>query len=93
MFEVMGRYNDLAYMVQVDVRDEDQPVAGSVTVEELLHDRQGETVAVTPTGPFLRLDLTDEASVLGALMAWTQVSGTAGAAPEVLPPEVSGAVY
>jgi hypothetical protein len=92
MFLVNGRSDDVAYRVQVDATA-DEPVIGSTRIQDMLASGEGETVAVTVTGPFLTLDLSDEASVLGALMAWTTVTDVTGNPPEVIPPDVAGAVY
>lgn len=93
MFRVQGWNGGVAYQVTIDTTNTDEPVRGSFGVEGLLAEREGETATVTPTGPYLTLDLTNEASVLGALMAWTKVTQVTGEAPQVIPPDVAGAVY
>ena len=93
MFRVQGLNGDVAYQVTIDTTNDAEPVRGSFGVEELLASQEGDRVAVTPTGPFLTLDLTDETSILGALMAWTTVTSVTGEAPKVLPPDVAGVVY
>lgn len=99
MFDVQGYADGVAYTVRVDTANVDSgnpdasPIAGSPIVRSILAEREGEIVTVSPVGPYLELDLTDETSILGALMAWTDVTQVEGDAPEVFPPDVAGAVY
>lgn len=92
MFDVYGYCDDVAYHVVVD-RAAKTRVLGSARVRDMLSSRVGDSVAVTPTGPFFTLNLDDESSVLAALVAWTTVTSASGDLPQIVPPEVAGAVY
>jgi hypothetical protein len=91
-FTVEGTTGDgKPYSIQV--REDRLPVDGTRNVVELLVRREGDEYAVTPTGPFGRLDLKKPSTVLGALHAWTRVAQVTGVAPEIVPPVESGVVY
>jgi hypothetical protein len=68
-------------------------VTGSPAVRAILMLHQGKPVDVTPTGPTITLDVTDEASVYGALLGLTQVIATTGDVPLVLEPDQAGVDY
>lgn len=91
-FQVSGYCDEIPYVVTVDTTAT-PAVIGSSRVQGTLDRRTGEGIAVTPTGPFVTLDLTDEATILAALMSWTTITAVTGDAPQVLPPGVAGAVY
>ena len=95
-YSVRGFLDGVAYTVVVNRDDPDEvdgPVSGSPPVMTLLEGRVGDRVWATPTGPALVLSLDDDRSILAALTELTQVYETAGDVPQVLPPEVPGAVY
>jgi hypothetical protein len=72
-------------------------VEGPSFLLALLAAYAGREVAVTPTGPFVTVDLNDSSSVLAALYSLTQVTDVRAAAdgpvPQVLPPSDPGATY
>lgn len=53
-------------------------VTGSPNILRLLKDRDGEDVDVTPTGPFIKLDVNDPDTIQGALYAMTHVIDVEG---------------
>lgn len=90
MFEVQGVFEEIPYLVHVDTED---GVTGSRRVQTMLAARVGEVAEVTPTGPYLTLNLADEDSILAALAAWTTVTAASGDVPQIIPAPVDGAVY
>lgn len=98
MFTVSGYINGVSYRAVVGgVPGDPDLTAGCVTgdpgVIGLLRDQAGEPWQATPTGPSGILDLADPASVLGALMDHTDITGIDGNAPDLIGPAVPGAVY
>lgn len=67
--------------------------SGSRHVINLLQDHQGETIAVTPTGPEIEVDPDDAKAILAFLYHYTTVTEVSGDAPELVPPTIPGAVY
>lgn len=80
MFTVEGFLDGTYYTVTVNGAQQ----AGSTVILRELNARQGEQYAATPTGPAGSLDLSDPASVLGALMGWTRVVKVSGDPPDIL---------
>ncbi|MCG8971758.1 hypothetical protein [Streptomyces sp. CL12-4] len=82
MLTVTGSFDDGAtYTVQITGRA-DRPVIGSHRVAALVELHQGETVALSPTGPVKAVAGDDEASVLAVLREYTHVLEENGSAPK-----------
>ncbi|MFF9901243.1 hypothetical protein [Streptomyces longispororuber] len=78
---VTGSFDDGAtYTVQITGRA-DRPVIGSHRAAALVELHQGESVALSPTGPMKTVTGGDEASVLAVLRRYTDVLEEAGPAP------------
>lgn len=81
MFTVTGSFDDGAtYTVQVTGRA-DRPVIGSYRAAALVELHQGETTALSPTGPTAVVAGDNGASVLAVLREYTDVVEETGAAP------------
>lgn len=81
MYTATGFLSGLPYTIEVG--GPDQPLEGSAHVLALLRLRDGQPWRATPTGPSGRLDAKDPASVLGALLGWTEVRTLDGDVPLV----------
>ncbi|MFD9190404.1 hypothetical protein ACFWCA_19500 [Streptomyces phaeochromogenes] len=80
MFTVTGAFEDGAtYTVQITGRA-DRPVIGSYRAAELVKLHQGETIALSPTGPMSAV-AGDDASVLAVLRTYTDVIEEGAGAP------------
>ncbi|MFC8408018.1 hypothetical protein ACFUG9_31235 [Streptomyces griseoincarnatus] len=80
-FTVTGAFDDGAtYTVQITGRA-DRPVIGSHRAAALVELHQGETVALSPTGPMTTANGGDEASVLAVLREYTNVLKEGGKTP------------
>jgi hypothetical protein len=98
VFTVDGYINGVSYHAVVGAQaGQPEPavgcVAGDPGVLALLQEQEGEPWAATPTGPFGVLDLTDPASVLGALTDHTDVTSLTGDYPDLVGQPVAGVVY
>lgn len=72
-FTVTGAFDDGAtYSVQVTGRA-DRPLIGSHRATALVELHQGETIALSPTGPVHTVAGDDEASVLAVLREYSHV--------------------
>jgi hypothetical protein len=71
----------------------DIAIAGDDPAVALLLAHEGETFAVTPTGPISTLSLADHTSVLAALHAFTTVTAVKGDPPDVFGPIRPGVVH
>ncbi|MFZ4249541.1 hypothetical protein ACOZDF_30290 [Streptomyces griseoincarnatus] len=81
-FTVTGAFDDGAtYTVQITGRA-DRPVIGSHRAAALVELHQGETVALSPTGPTTTVAGGDEASVLAVLREYTNVLEESGKTPQ-----------
>ncbi|MFM9629848.1 MULTISPECIES: hypothetical protein [Streptomyces] len=81
MFTVTGAFADGAtYTVQITGRA-DRPVIGSYRAVALVELHQGETIALSPTGPMKAVAGDDDASVLAVLRAYTNVVEESGFVP------------
>ncbi|MGP4046827.1 hypothetical protein [Streptomyces sp. 2A115] len=81
MFTVTGAFDDGAtYTVQITGRA-DRPVIGSYRAAALVELHQGETIALSPTGPMKAVAGDDDASVLAVLREYTNVVEESGAVP------------
>ncbi|MFK0159135.1 hypothetical protein ACIQVK_44580 [Streptomyces sp. NPDC090493] len=81
MFTVTGAFDDGAtYTVQITGRA-DRPVIGSYRAEALVELHQGETIALSPTGPMAAVAGDDDASVLAVLRKYTDVVEEDGPVP------------
>ncbi|MEU9781497.1 hypothetical protein AB0H92_11070 [Streptomyces phaeochromogenes] len=81
MFTVTGSFDDAAtYTVQITGRAA-RPVVGSYRAAELVKLHEGETVALSPTGPMVAVAGDNEASVLAVLREYTNVIEESGSAP------------
>ncbi|MFI7415362.1 hypothetical protein ACIBU0_42680 [Streptomyces sp. NPDC049627] len=81
MFTVTGSFDDGAtYTVQITGR-EDRPVIGSYRAAALVELHQGETIALSPTGPLATVAGGDDASVLAVLREYTNVVEESGPVP------------
>ncbi|MFJ4880052.1 hypothetical protein ACIP93_33260 [Streptomyces sp. NPDC088745] len=79
MFTVTGSFDDGAtYTVQITGRA-DRPVIGSYRAAALVELHQGQSVALSPTGPMAAVAGDDEASVLAVLREKTNVLEVSGA--------------
>ncbi|MEU9355007.1 hypothetical protein AB0D65_29430 [Streptomyces griseoloalbus] len=81
MLTVTGAFDDGAtYTVQITGRA-DRPVIGSHRAAALVELHQGETIALSPTGPMSAVAGNDEASVLAVLREYTNVLEESGDVP------------
>ncbi|MFD9394154.1 hypothetical protein ACFWBB_26480 [Streptomyces sp. NPDC060000] len=81
MFTVTGSFDDGAtYTVQITGRA-DRPVIGSYRAAALVELHQGESIALSPTGPMTAVAGDDDASVLAVLREYTNVVEEGGAVP------------
>ncbi|MER6616281.1 hypothetical protein [Streptomyces xantholiticus] len=81
MLTVTGSFDDGAtYTVQITGRA-DRPVIGSYRAAALVELHQGESVALSPTGPMKAVAGDDETSVLAVLRQYTNVIEESGAVP------------
>jgi hypothetical protein len=92
MFSVQGTYDGVAYTLVVD-RTAEPPLSGSPRILTMLTLHEGLTVDVTPTGPYLTVDLGDDETIMGALLALTEVRTTDGDVPDPVGPTELGALY
>lgn len=88
-FTVKGQLNGEPYRV----RWADGDVSGSEAVRTRLLSAMGEWFLATPTGPSLRLDLANPASVVAALRELTILESVAGEVTALLPPDEPDVVY
>ncbi|MFJ4084887.1 hypothetical protein ACIP2Z_38840 [Streptomyces iakyrus] len=81
MLTVTGSFDDGAtYTVQITGRA-DRPVIGSYRAAALVELHQGETIALSPTGPLAVVAGNDDASVLAVLREYTNVVEESGPVP------------
>lgn len=96
MFTVTGMYKGKPYGVAIGNELTGKSwglAAGTLDVLALLASREGSTLRVTPTGPLVKVDKMDAASLLGALHVLTEVVSVEGSAPPVIPLAQEGFVY
>lgn len=84
MYVVEGFLNGVHYTLQVEELGRTTRITGSRNITAYLESHLGADYRATPTGPFGRFDQTDPASVLGALLGWTQVTRVTGDPPDIL---------
>lgn len=89
-FILHGYIDGVAYHLNVP---DDGEVDGTDNAMDLLDEREGTQVKVTPTGPVVRVDRADPESILGAFTALTQITRVDGDIPELYEPEQIGVVY
>ncbi|MFE4581013.1 hypothetical protein [Streptomyces chartreusis] len=81
MLTVTGSFDDGAtYTVQITGRA-DRPVIGSYRAAALVELHQGESIALSPTGPLVAVAGDDDASVLAVLREYTDVVEESGPVP------------
>ena len=97
MFTAQGYIGRTAYTAVVGAKVPEGAesiglLTGSPIVRGLLGLYDGQPVQVTPTGPVVHIDKTDERSIAALLLAQTEVVASDGM-PDILGPDVAGAVY
>jgi hypothetical protein len=100
MFTVQGYRDGVSYLVTVGgppAETQDGFEAGCAVTDPMtaawLDEQAGEPWKATPTGPSGVTNLANPESVLGTLLAHTQVTSVDGDAPDLLGPVEPGVVY
>jgi len=90
MFEVRGYINSVSYAVRVADNGEVTATGRARTLLDLVN---GESVALSPTGPFVIADTATPEGILGVLHVRTQVTSVTGDPPQIMPPSDPSVVY
>ena len=90
MFEVRGYINSVSYAVRVADNGEVTATGRARTLLDLVN---GESVALSPTGPFVVADTGTPEGILAALHVHTQVTSVTGDPPQIMPASDPSVVY
>jgi hypothetical protein len=93
MFTVTGYKDGISYTATIGATGNAGCAETDLAMAGWLLEQDGQPWEATPTGPTGITDLADPASVLGTLIAHTDVTSVEGDAPDLLGPVVPGTVY